>query len=95
MSDEAKALAVYNFVRRTMFHYRYLTNFAGGGVMDLNFRPPKINLSPETKRGIIIIILLTLGVITGEPLTDKRIGKALFRTHWASANHWFRTYAKV
>ncbi|MCX7591520.1 MAG: transglutaminase-like domain-containing protein, partial [Kiritimatiellae bacterium] len=35
MSDREKALAVYNFVRRTMFHYRYLTTVAGGGTMDL------------------------------------------------------------
>ncbi|MDD4889573.1 MAG: hypothetical protein PHU85_06550 [Phycisphaerae bacterium] len=35
MSDQDKALAVYNFVRRTMFHYRYLTEYAGGGTMDL------------------------------------------------------------
>ena len=35
MTDEDKALAVYNFIRRTMFHYRYLTRYAGGGTMDL------------------------------------------------------------
>ena len=31
----------------------------------MNFKPPKIELSPETKRGITIIVLLTLGVISG------------------------------
>jgi hypothetical protein len=35
MTDRQKALAVYNFVRRTMFHYRYLTRYGGGGTMDL------------------------------------------------------------
>jgi hypothetical protein len=35
MSDQEKALAIYNYVRRTMFHYRYLTDFAGGGTMDM------------------------------------------------------------
>jgi hypothetical protein len=35
MSDQEKAIAIYNFVRRTMFHYRYLTDFGGGGTMDL------------------------------------------------------------
>jgi hypothetical protein len=35
MTDREKALAVYNYVRRTMFHYRYLTSYGGGGTMDL------------------------------------------------------------
>ncbi|MGQ9661106.1 MAG: hypothetical protein ACUVWX_02060 [Kiritimatiellia bacterium] len=35
MNDRDKALAIYNFVRRTIFHYRYLTKVAGGGTMDL------------------------------------------------------------
>lgn len=35
MTDQEKALAVYNYVRRTMFHYRYLPDLAGGGTMDL------------------------------------------------------------
>ena len=35
-----------------------------GGIRDLNFTPPPIQLSPEAKRAILIITLLTLGIIT-------------------------------
>ena len=35
MSDREKALAIYNYVRRTMFHYRHLTGVGGGGAMNL------------------------------------------------------------
>jgi len=35
MSDREKALAVYNYVRRTMFHYRHLTRVGGGGAVNL------------------------------------------------------------
>ena len=35
-----------------------------GGIRDLNFTPPPIQLSPEAKRAILIITILTLGIIT-------------------------------
>ncbi|MCG3181696.1 MAG: hypothetical protein BIFFINMI_04095 [Phycisphaerae bacterium] len=35
MSDRDKALAIFNYVRRTMFHYRHLTEVGGGGAMEL------------------------------------------------------------
>jgi S-DNA-T family DNA segregation ATPase FtsK/SpoIIIE len=34
------------------------------GIRDLNFRPPKVEVSPETKRGIWIVVLLTLGALS-------------------------------
>ena len=35
MSDQDKAVAIYNFMRRTMFHYRFYTKFGGGGAVNL------------------------------------------------------------
>lgn len=35
MTEEEKALAIYNYVRRTMFHYRHLTRVGGGGAMNM------------------------------------------------------------
>jgi len=35
MTDEEKALAIFNYVRRTMFHYRHLTNVGGGGALNM------------------------------------------------------------
>lgn len=34
------------------------------GIRDLNFTPPKVEISPETKRGIWIVVLLTLGALS-------------------------------
>ncbi|MFA6322984.1 MAG: DNA translocase FtsK 4TM domain-containing protein, partial [Candidatus Buchananbacteria bacterium] len=31
---------------------------------DLNFTPPRVEISPQTKRGIIIVVLLTLGALS-------------------------------
>ena len=34
MTDRGRALAIYHYVRRTLFHYRYLPNCAGGGAIN-------------------------------------------------------------
>ena len=35
MTEQEKALAIYNYVRRTMFHYRTYPKYGGGGAMNL------------------------------------------------------------
>jgi hypothetical protein len=35
MSDQDKAIAIYNYMRRVMFHYRFYTKYGGGGAINL------------------------------------------------------------